>query len=59
MAHSMNGLDFEILNKNPLLYLVHEAGLGSLHKKMPPLLLTDRRERSPSWLLDSMRSIIS
>jgi hypothetical protein len=38
-----------------LLYLVHETGIGSLHKKMPPLLLTSR-ERSPSRFLDSMRT---
>jgi hypothetical protein len=47
-----NGLNFEILNKKlrialialiiliALLYLIHETGIGSLHKKMPPLLST-------------------
>jgi hypothetical protein len=45
-----NDLNFEICNKNSefalnilivliaLLYLVHETDIGSLHKKMPPLL---------------------
>jgi hypothetical protein len=58
-----NGLNFEFLNKKlrialialivliGLLYLVHETGIGSLHKKMPHYFLLEGREVQAGFLI--------